>query len=360
MPRPAREPFSLALIALACAATLAHAPSRAEGERDAAAASEAGPASPASPEDAARRAKVAVRVGARTVTVGELEDRLAGIPPFQLATFGASRDAVLRAYVEQVVVRDLLLAEGAEARGLAKGLPTSQLVLRALSTATLRALHKDIPSGAGIPAEDVQRYYDANRSRFDSPERINLWRILVKTREDAQTVLDAAKREPTITKYNELARERSIDKATNLRGGNLGFVAPDGTSNEAGLRIDPALLDAARRVKDGDFVPQPVAEGDAFAVVWRRTTVPPSKRTVEEAAAQIRTSLYRERIDAADKKLIDELRKGNVKSVDYGLLGFIELPPFDAGITIPKASPRPPQAPQAPAPPASPRASAPR
>ncbi|NVL83695.1 hypothetical protein HWN75_26335, partial [Escherichia coli] len=84
------------------------------------------------------------------------------------------------------------------------------------------------PSAAAVPMEDVRRYYDENRSRFDSPERINLWRILCKTREEAATVLESAKREPTIAKYNDLARDHSIDKATNLRGGNLGFVGPDG------------------------------------------------------------------------------------------------------------------------------------
>ena len=89
------------------------------------------------------------------------------------------------------------------------------------------------------------------------PERINLWRILCKTRDEAATVLEAARRDPTIAKYNDLAREHSIDKATNLRGGNLGFVGPDGASNEAGVKVDPALVKAAQTVKDGELVPQP-------------------------------------------------------------------------------------------------------
>ena len=74
---------------------------------------EAGAATSANP-DAARRARTVLTVGARRVTVGELEDRLAGIPPYQMATFGASSEAVARAYLDQVVVRDLTLAAGAE------------------------------------------------------------------------------------------------------------------------------------------------------------------------------------------------------------------------------------------------------
>lgn len=317
-------PRGFARIALVVAASLTHAPSRADVDAE-----------------AARRAKIAVRVGPRAMTVGDLEDRLAEIPAFQLATFGSSRDAAVRAYVDQVVIRELLLTSGAEARRLDKELPTSQLVERALSTATFRATHTALPARQAISMDDVKRYYDENRARFDSPQRVNLWRILCKSRDEAARVIEAARRESTIAKYNELAREHSLDKATNMRGGNLGFVAPDGASNEAGLRVDPALVRAADGARDGELVAQPVPEGEGFAVVWRRATVPASRRSVEEAAEQIRTALYRERIDGADKKLADDLRAKNVTSVDYPLLGFVDIPLFDGGLTIPRSAPRP-------------------
>ena len=292
---------------------------------------------PSQGADATRRARVVLTVGTRKVTVGELEDHLAGIPPYQMATFGTSREAVARAYIEQVIIRDLVLGAGAEQRGLDKQLPTSQLVARALSSAALRKTRSAYPSAAAIPMDDVRRYYEENRSRFDSPERINLWRILCKTREEAATVLEAARKESTIAKYNDLAREHSIDKATNLRGGNLGFVGPDGASNEAGVKVDPALVKAAQTVKDGELVPLPVPEGSGFAIVWRRGTVPPNRRTVEESAAQIRAALFRERTETSEKKLIDELRAKNVKDVNQSLLGLIELRPFDAGLGVPRS-----------------------
>ena len=285
-----------------------------------------------------RRAKVALRVGERTVTVGELEDRLAGIPPFQLVTFGVSRDEIVRAYVDQILVRDLLLATGAEKRGLAKDVPTRHQLDRALSNATLRKAHAQYPSAAAIPLDDVKKYYDENRTRFGSPERVNVWRILVKTRAEADLVLEAAKKDPTPQKFNDLAREKSLDKATNLRGGNLGFLAPDGTSNEAGFKVDPEIVKAAQTVKDGEFVAAPVAEGPNFAVVWRRATVAPNKRTLEESTAQIRAAIYRERTEGSEKKLIDGLRAKNLKERNESLLGIIELRPFDAGLSLPRAS----------------------
>ena len=318
--------------ALVLVATTAHGPSNGEARAE----PDASPGAASNP-DAARRARVVLTAGTRKVTVGELEDYIAGIPPYQLSTFGGSREAVARAYVEQVLVRDLVLAGGAEQRGLDKELPTSQLLARALSSATLRKSRSGYVSAAAIPEEDVRRYYEENRSRFDSPERINVWRILCKTREEAATVLESAKREPTIAKYNDLARDHSIDKATNMRGGNLGFVGPDGASNEAGVKVDPALVKAAQSVKDGELVAQPVAEGSGFAVVWRRGTVPANKRSVEESSAQIRSALFRERTESGEKKLIDDLRAKNVKEVNAGLLGLIELRPFDAGLGLPRS-----------------------
>jgi peptidyl-prolyl cis-trans isomerase C len=297
-------------------------------------------ASDAGSDDVTRRSKVAIKVGVRTITVGELEDRLAEIPPFQATTLGATRDEVVKTYVDQVVVRDLLLGAGAEQRKLDTVLPTKQQLLRAKSTATLRALRGAVKSPAAIPMEDVTRYYEENRARFESPERVNLWRILCKTREEADTVLAAAKRDLTIPKYSELARDHSIDKATHLRGGNLGFVAADGTSNEAGVKVDANLVKASSTTRDGELVPQPVAEGPGFAVIWRRSTVPATRRTLEDVTAQIRTTLYRERTEAGEKKLMDELRAKYVRNVDADPLKIIEFPTFDAGISLPRSIPQ--------------------
>jgi peptidyl-prolyl cis-trans isomerase C len=289
--------------------------------------------------DRERRAQVAARVGDRVVTVGELEDRLAEIPPFQLLTFGATRETITRKYLEDVVIRDLLLGVGAEQRGVAKELPWSHQLQRARASATLRALRAKAPAPNALPAEEVQRFYDENRSRFETPERINVWRILCKTSNEAAEVIAAARREPTIPKFNDLAREHSIDKATNFRGGNLGFLAADGTSNEAGLKVDPAIVAAAATVKDGELVGEPVSEAGGFAVVWRRATVPATKRSLEDATAQIRTTIYRERTEGAEKKAMADLRESQVKDVSYDLLKIVELGASDAGLTIPRSTP---------------------
>jgi peptidyl-prolyl cis-trans isomerase C len=260
-----------------------------------------------------RRRHVVARFGSRAVTVGELEDRIAAMPPYQRASFGAGADDVRRRFLTEVVERDELLALGAESAKLAEQPPAAYQIERALSAATIRDVRARIGPAASISMEEVQRFYDENRSRYEVPERYQLWRILCKTRDEAQSVLDATKRDPTPAVFASLARDHSLDKATNLRGGNLGFVAGDGTSPEPGLRVDPAVVRAAQAVHDGALVPEPVVEGDYFSVVWRRGTISAVKRTAVEVAPQIRDSLWKARVKEETDKLVASLRASRLR-----------------------------------------------
>jgi peptidyl-prolyl cis-trans isomerase C len=285
--------------------------------------------------DAARRAQVVVHLGpTRTITVGELEDRIAAVPPFQRATFGDTPDDVRRRFLTEVLLPETLLSLGAQGEKLDQKLPTSYAVERALSQATLRAIRSRIGPESAIPMADVQRYYDDHRARYDTPERYQLWRILCRTRDEAAEVIAAAKKEPTPKEFGELARDHSIDAATRLRAGNLGFVTADGTSNEPGLRVDPAVVRAAQGVRDGDIVPTPVPEGDGFAVVWRRGTIAATRRTVDDAAAQIRDTLWKERVKKETDELLASLRAARVRDVNEALLDSIDVPQGDGGVGV--------------------------
>lgn len=291
-------------------------------------------------DDAARRSQVVVHVGpTRTITVGELEDRIAAMPPFQRATFGDTPDLVRRRYLTEILLPEVLFALGGEGQKLDKQLPTSFAVERALSQATLRAVRKRVGPESAISMDDVQKYYDQNRDRYDTPERYQLWRILCRTRDEARAVIDAAKKDPTPKEFGELAREHSIDKATNLRAGNVGFVTAEGKSSEPGLLIDPAVVHAAQTVRDGEIVPTPVPEGDGFAVVWRRGTIAATKRSVEDAAAQIRDTIWKARVKEETDKLLAAARAAKVRDVDASLLDAIEVSSGDGGVDVRKPAP---------------------
>ncbi|WP_394823671.1 peptidylprolyl isomerase [Pendulispora albinea] len=287
------------------------------------------------------RAAVVARVGARTVTAGELEDRLAAIPAFQLRTWGATQEAVKKAVLEQVIVPELLLDQGAEAGHVERDLDVAQRLVRARAEATVRALRAQVGGPAAVSAEDVKRYFEENRARFEAPERYNLWRILCKTREEALSVLESAKKDGQLAKFQELAEKHSLDKATHLRGGNLGFVDLEGVSNEAGLRVEPGIVKAAMAVKDGEFVPTPVEEAGSWAVIWRRGTSGAVRRTLDELTPQLRDLIAKQRLSDAQTKLLDELRARNVRDLNESLLQGLEIGPKDSAV-VPRKRPQSP------------------
>jgi peptidyl-prolyl cis-trans isomerase C len=286
-------------------------------------ADDAGTAGVASTDPAAekaRRAAIVARIGERTITAGELEDRLAALPPFQRATFGADAAAVRRAFLQQVLVPEGLYALGAAEQKLDQTPPMSFEVERAVSNATLRAIRQKLGPESAIAQADVQAYYDANRDRYDTPERYQIWRILCKTEDEAKDVLAQASKSLDIKTFGDLARDHSLDKSSNLRAGNLGFLSADGVSNEPGLKVDPAVVKAAQSVRDGQLVPAPVPEGDAFAVVWRHGTIPATKRSVDDVAAQIRDTLWKGRVKTETDKLVASLRASKLRDFNDGPL----------------------------------------
>lgn len=279
----------------------------------------------------ARRAQVAVRFGSHSMTVGEIEDRLAKVPRYQLTTFGPDAASIRKAFIERVIAPDMYLAIAAESQHVDQRLTVQQALARAKAEATKRAVRAQA-AAKPITTDDVQRYYDDHLALYDAPVRYGVWRILCKTREEAIAVLEAAKKMPTPEKFIELARDHSIDKATNQRGGNLGFVTLDGTSNEAGFKVDLGVVKAAAAVKDGEFAPQPVQEGNSgFAVVWHRGTANASKRTVVQVDGQIRDAIAKKRSDEALETLTATLRKSVAEENDE-LLKSIDISQSDGTI----------------------------
>lgn len=268
---------------------------------------------------------IVARVGkAYEVTRATLELRLAQLPIYQRAAMGLSDPELGRKVLEEGLLYDEMLAQEAVDRGLNKEARISWQLARARANGTLVALKAQLPA---VTPADVQSYYDAHKTDFDTPERLQIWRLLAPTEADANAALRSLKKDTDVETWNRLVHDKSVDQATRLRGGNLGFLLPDGHSNEAGLVADAALYKAAQGVKDGEWVAAPVKEGAHWAVVWRRGTLKAQKRTVDEARAQITTTLSREREESARKAEIARLRQAKGVEVHPDLVGLVTIMP---------------------------------
>jgi peptidyl-prolyl cis-trans isomerase C len=290
----------------------------------------------------AHRSTVVAHVGLRAITAGELENDLARVPRYQLRVFGTTAPEVVRGFFAKVVLPDVLLSLGAEDRHLAREVEVEQALDRTLSSATLREVLASVgPSGAVSP-DEVQRYYDSNRARYDAKDRVYIWRILCATREEALAVLAEAKKDGTVPTFTKLSRDHNLDKATALRGGNLGFVGEGGVSSEPGVLVEAAVLKAAQGVKDGELVSTVVPEGTGFAVVWRRGTQPAVHHTVDDVRAQIQDAILRQKRETAEAALLGKLRAAKVSEVNESLLGTFDVAVDDGTIGPRKRAPSAP------------------
>ncbi len=253
--------------------------------------------------------RVVVRVGDATLTVREVDARIARTPNALLRGYGDDPASIRRGFVERVLVPELLSAAEAKQRGIDKRADVADRLRAALRVALLEDVRGGLGLEKGIPEAEVKAYYQANIDRFLSPERVSLWRILADTELDAKAILSELGPTPDPKRWSDLARERSVDKSTHLRGGNLGFIQPDGTTTQAGVRVDPALLAAAKTVDDGALVPEPVREGGRWAVVWKRQTMRAVERPLELEERAIRGELTDAKIREALTALVEKLRK---------------------------------------------------
>lgn len=268
---------------------------------------------------------VVARVGKITITATELERRLANVPAFQLRSFGKTPEEIRKTFLETVLVREALFSEGARAEGLGDRDEVGERIRGVLRNVLVADLRAQAAKDAAVTEKDVRAYYEANAAKFHTPARLALWRIQVATRADALAVIEDVKKDLSPRHFADVAREKSLDKTTSLRGGNLGFVEPNGATGEPGVSVDPALFDAANKVRDAELVPEPVKDGERFSVVWRRQSMKAVDRPMDLEAPAIRQIIAHEKAEARIKSTLDDLRKQHVGDVHAELTELLDI-----------------------------------
>lgn len=253
-------------------------------------------------------ARPVARVGSEIVSADALVRRLHALPDFQRAALADSPDKLKHAVLETMLIPDLLYQQEAERLKLGER-PTIQNRTREVLRAAMDdELRRQSALRTPVTEADIKAYFEANRRRFETPRRLHLWRILSDNEALAKKIIADCRGADGLQHWSSYARESSLDKATHLRNGDLGFVHPDGDTDTPTLRVDPALFAAADALSDGDIAPLPVKEGGYWAVLWRRGSMKAVTRTLEQEQGSIRQVLERQRLLQAREALLGDLR----------------------------------------------------
>jgi peptidyl-prolyl cis-trans isomerase C len=290
-----------------------------------------------------------LRVGPEQADAAAVARALERVPVFQLRELGTNDAERRRAVVERRLVPELRAAAEAKARGLHRK-PEVQARVRELQARVFEEkLARDAALARPVTDAEVKQYFEQNRQRFDTPQRIRVWRILVKDEALARRIIAQAHGREGPKRWSDFAREHSLDTATKLRDGDLGFVRPDGSTEAPRVRVDPAIFKAVERLRDGEIAREPLAQGENFAVLWRRGSLPPVTRSLEQETSAIRTLLTRERREQARAELLSRLRKEHLEVHELGLLETLpdsafEMPAPEVTAAKPQPSPTLPKA----------------
>ncbi len=252
---------------------------------------------------------IVARVGDAVITAAELERRVAQVPRPTLAAFGSTPAEIRKNFLDKVIIRDALFAEEAKSRGQDREKDVRDRLLGVLRSALLDELRAKSGVKAGISDEEVAEYYKSNIDKFVAPKRVGVARILVDSEAEARALLtELGEGEVDMKKWNDLARDKSLDKSTSMRGGNLGMVAEDGSTAQPDKRVAPGVFAAADKVKDGELVREPVREGTKWAVILKRQTMRAITRPLDAVGPDIRNTIADDKMRSAVQSLLESLR----------------------------------------------------
>lgn len=184
-----------------------------------------------------------------------------------------------------------------------------------------RNLVRQFPEpGRKISKHEVDAYLQKNDRDYHKPLRLRLFRILVASRTEAEKLRAGLGNDTSIDDFRKLARDKSLDQATHERGGDLGFVWPDGSTDVPQVRVEISLYQAALKLEDGEIASEIVPEGERFAILWRRGSKA-EEALNEESRRVARLRLEEQRREEDLQRLLTRLSTEKVKERNDTLLG---------------------------------------
>lgn len=266
-----------------------------------------------------QRAQVIAKVGDRSITLGEYEAVLTRMDRFERLRY-QSADRRIDLLNEMIDVE--LLAREAERRGLDKTPETRQRIQQALREEMLTQVRASVPDASAIPDKEVRAYYDEHRDEFFEPERRRAAQIVMADRAEALRVMEKA-RAASPEAWGGLVQRHSLQKPTQGADvppeltGDLGIVSRPGESMGNAPDVPAAIRAAVFTIdQPGGIAKDLVIVDGRFHIVRLISKTSARHRTLEEAERSVRVSIVRRRVEEAEKRLEQELRKKYPVTVD--------------------------------------------
>ncbi|MDX2051916.1 MAG: hypothetical protein SFV15_05945 [Polyangiaceae bacterium] len=263
-------------------------------------------------------------VAGESLTRNTVQSRLNAAASWQLEPFGPTKEQRAEGFVRGVLGLELMEAAEAKARHL-DATPAGRDARKVILARALEAsLLQEIIAQDRVKQADIERYFADHRSEFIRPPSVAVWRIVVTSEARALAIIQECQGTGGLAKWRQIARAESVDHATHMRAGDLGFVRADGSTTFPQLRVSPQIYAALANVEDGAIAPKPLKLDENYAVLWRRGSLGEERADLRSESPKIADLLRRKALSEDRGALLDRLRKQHLKDHNPLLLEVLD------------------------------------
>ncbi len=247
------------------------------------------------------RKKVLAKIGDAVITVGDFADEINKKSPYLRARY-ESMDKK-KDLLKSMVRRELLAAEAAK-RGFEKNADVQRSMKQVMIQKLLNHTFEERVKKAGIPEEELKKFYQDHIKEYDKPEQVRVSHILVADMGTAKKVKEEAdKKGSDMRAWRELVRKYSTDKKTKVRGGDLRYFPEDAEN------IQKEIIVAAFKMEKPGTISGPIKTKEGFHIIRLTHRRKAFKRTFDEVKDQIEQRILRRKRSEVVQSYVKELRE---------------------------------------------------
>ena len=233
-----------------------------------------------------------------------------------------------RQFIENLVVNDLLYAEGTQA-GYDKDPEITRQVDDLRRRLVVQRVMRKYQAPSAVTDEQVKAQYDQNPALY-STSQVHASHILVKDEDSARQLLAEVKAHPE--KFADLAREKSTDTVSAKKGGDLGTFSPG--------RMLPEFDKVAFALQPGE-ISDVVKTQYGYHIIMVTERKDGEPRPFDQVKEHIRAALRNKMVQDQVQGHLDELKKTADLKIDENALARVAPPPPASPATLPGTPPAP-------------------
>ena len=264
---------------------------------------------------------VLANVGDETITADDFKRRLDETSPFLRARYNTPERK--KEFLENLIKNELL-AQEAQRRGLDKTPAVQEVVKRAMVQELLRQQLDEKLAGGDLGDGELKKFYEGHVDDYVKPERIRIHHLLVaaepndqaRRREGRAKALrlleDITQREAKgeINAFQVVAMKESNDPQSAPVGGDMRYLSKEEMTKELGEAVASAVF---QMQKPGDKA-GPIETPKGFEIVKLQNKTVALDKKYDDVKEMVRQRMARERRSKDYDDFIKRLRDGgNVK-----------------------------------------------